>query len=415
MTDKMKNWVIGAVLGGCIGLVAGYGVAKVADNPSSPPRDVKTAWDAFVKAQKNYMAALAAQRGASPGAVNTGRHPVNNIQPSANSAPKTATGDHSAAPIGPKEGTWIAFDENVADFGTVDQGTESLKIFVYRNKGNQKLTIHNVSSTCGCTVGQPEPRELPPGGVGRVRVSFKSGGFGGPVTKTLTVQSNDPTAPSLTLGIKANVRTLFAIEPRVVDFGDIERGKPAIKEVVVKYVTGEKFQVQRLGTTHPELRTELMQPGKKGEQAVHLMFTMNNSGNFGPFAYAARVYFARPQPGVAPLELIIPAKGVVAGPLRVKPDTVFFGSVKQGDTFKPQKLVLTSRDGKTVMVKSVDTGFDGLKAAVKAVKPGVEYEVELSDAAPPPAGFFQHTLHILTTGSEVPIEVKLSGVVMKAM
>ncbi len=436
MTEKLKSWVIGAALGGCIGLAAGYGVATVANNrASSAPKDVKTAWDAYVKAQKNYMAALTAERrsgqlsaiSGQPAGANGQRAAFNN-QPSAASGHPSPVSDHPSAVVGPKAGTWIAFDENVADFGTVDQGTESVKVFVYRNKGNQRLEIKNVSSTCGCTVGQPEPKELPPGGVGHVRVSFKSGAFSGPISKTLTVQSNDPTTPTLTLGVKANVRTLFTLEPRVVDFGDVERGKPAFKEVVIKLVTPETFQVQRIGTTHPELKADLMQQSAKGgERAIHLLFTMDSNGNFGPFAYAGRIYLARPQGGnqsstdknvrstAAPLELIIPAKGVVAGPLRVKPDTVFFGSVKQGSTFKPQKLVLTSRNGKAVEVKSVETGFEGLKAAVKALKPGMEYEIELTDAAPPPPGFFQRTLHILTSDSDVPIEVKLSGVVMKAM
>jgi hypothetical protein len=115
------------------------------------------------------------------------------------------------------------------------------------------------------------------------------------------------------------------------------------------------------------------------------------------------------------LEIIIPVTGTVVGEARVKPDSLFLGSVRQGERFKPQKLLLTSRNGKPVEVKSVETGFAGLTAAVKALKPGKEYEIELSNAVPVPAGFLQQTLKILTTDSKVPIEVKLSGVVMKTM
>lgn len=324
----------------------------------------------------------------------------------------------SSPVVGPRAGTWIAFDDNVADFGTVDQGTESVKVFIYRNKGNQTLRISDVTSTCGCTVAQPEPKVLAPGAMGRLRVSFKSGSFSGPINKSITVRSNDPSVPALALGVRANVRTLFALDEKVVKLGEIERGKGALREVTIKPLTSELFQIQRVMPTHPELRGEVLPAGKNGDRAMHLLVSMDSNRNCGLFTYALRLYIARPQAAAGAqkmLELIIPVTGTVVGAARVKPDSIFFGSVKQGERFKSQKLLLTSRNGKPVEVKSVDTGFEGMKAMVKAVKPGMEYEIELTDATPPPPGFFQQTLKILTTDSNIPIEVKLSGVVMKAM
>jgi hypothetical protein len=323
--------------------------------------------------------------------------------------------------VSQKTGSWLAFDEAAAEFGTVDQGTEFTKVFVYRNKGNQLLRISDVISSCGCTVVQPSPKELPPGGVGRLSVTFKSGSFSGPVHKTLTVRSNDPTAPSLVLGVNANVRTLFVLEPKVVALGEIERGRVGVQELVIKPVVQEAFAIQRITTTHPELKAEFLGEPRNTrntrntarEMRVAVSLDANNK-NFGPFTYAARVYLTRPQSGsTKPLELTIPVTGTIAGPLRVKPEAVFFGSVKEGERFKPQKVMLSSRSGKPVEVRSVDTGFAGLKASVKPVKPGLEYEVELTDEAPPPAGFFQQTMKITTSESNVPIEVRLSGVVMK--
>ncbi|MFA6565098.1 MAG: DUF1573 domain-containing protein [Verrucomicrobiia bacterium] len=433
MTENWKRQFIGLALVAVIGIATGYGVATISGSrKSNAPTDVKSARDEFFRAQQNYMAALKAEREGSQRPEVRGQYSVNNGQrPMVGGRPSPAVGHPSSVPgqsspasgpsspvVGPKAGTWITFDENVADFGTVDQGTESVKVFIYRNKGNQTLRISDVTSTCGCTVAQPEPKVLPPGAMGKLRVSFKSGSFSGPVSKSITVRSNDPSAPALVLGVKANVRTLFALEEKVVKLGEIERGKPALREVTIKPLTSEMFQIQRVMPTHPELKGDVLPADKNGDRTMHLLISMDSNRNCGLFTYAVRLYIARPQAQAgAPkmLELIIPVTGTVVGAARVKPDSVFFGSVKQGERFKSQKLVLTSRNGKAVEVKSVDTGFEGLKAAVKALKPGMEYEIELTDAAPPPPGFFQQTLKILTTDSNVPIEVKLSGVVMKAM
>jgi len=420
MKEKIKLLIAGAALGGIVGIAAGYGVARVVESRAlSAPTDVKSAWDAYVVAQRNYMAAVKAEKmsgGSGQRTGDSGKRAVASGQGTVKSAQRTVTS-------GPKAGAWIAFDEGSAEFGTVDQGMESTKVFVYRNKGNQLLRISDVISSCGCTVVQPSPKELPPGGVGRLSVTFKSGNFSGPVHKTVTVRSNDPTAPSLVLGVNANVRTLFKLEPKVVALGEIERGKVGVQELVIKPVVPEAFAIQRITTTHPELRAEAISNhgihgthGKTGEEIRIAVALDANNKNYGPFTYATRVYLTRPQSGSAkPLELTIPVTGTIAGPLRVKPDAVFFGSVKEGERFKPQKVTLSSRSGKPVAVRTVDTGFAGLKASVKPVKPGLEYEVELTDEAPPPAGFFQRTMKITTSESNVPIEVRLSGVVMKAM
>jgi hypothetical protein len=450
MNATTKNLIIGIAIGAAIGITASYGVRKMSERrSSSAPTDVKTAWEEYVRAQRNYMAAITAERGKSSqlsaisyqpagkeGKAFSGQPSAVSGQPSAVGHPSPVSGSssgQSSSVVGPKSGTWLVFDDPVADFGTVDQGTESVKVFVYRNKGNQLLRITDVTSTCGCTVAQPEPKVLPPGGSGKLQVSFKSGSFSGPINKSITVRSNDPTAPAIALGVKANVRTLFAIEPKVVKFEEIERGKPAFREVTLKPLTGEKFAIQQVMPTHPELKGEVL-PLEKGDKTMRLLVSMDSNRNCGLFTYAARLYIARGETASAPgmsrstsgvpgtarptskmLEIIIPVTGTVVGEARVKPDSVFLGSVRQGERFKPQKLLLTSRNGKPVEVKSVDTGFAGLTAAVKALKPGAEYEIELTNAMPVPPGFLQQTLKIMTTDSNVPIEVKLSGVVMKTM
>jgi hypothetical protein len=395
------------------------------------PTDVQTAWDNYVQAQRAYMAAVKEARRADGQAVRgegQGAAAQNRIL---NSQRSTINTQHSAAStqrstLNPaaKAGTLIAFDDAVVDFGTVDQGTESTSAFLYRNKGTQMLRIGDVTSSCGCAVAQPEPRDVPPGGVGILKLSFKSGSFSGPIHKTITVRSNDPVAPTITLGVKATVRTLFVVEPKVVNFGEIDRGKQARQEVTLKPATQEAFTLQQITTTHPELKAQLVsghqeaQKAQRGQEPIKLLFTVDANRNYGPFTFAARVYMARPAVGAGkaaakPLEFTIPVTGTVAGSVRVKPDSLFLGSIPQGQTFRPQKVMLSSRNGKPVEIRSVDTGYQGLKAEVKPLKPGFEYEVALTNVAPLPMGFIQRTMQIVTSESAVPIEVKLSGVVMK--
>jgi hypothetical protein len=93
---------------------------------------------------------------------------------------------------------------------------------------------------------------------------------------------------------------------------------------------------------------------------------------------------------------------------------LFLGQVGEGEKFRPQKLTVTNTGGPPVEIRSVDTGFAGLKATVTTLKPGKEFQIALEVETMPPPGLFQRTMRIVTSESDVPIEVNLSGIVRRA-
>ena len=318
----------------------------------------------------------------------------------------------------PKSGQLISLEQTVAELGVVDQGTTVVWAFPYKNIGSQMLKIGEVTSTCGCTTSEPSPREVKPGGSGLLKVTLMTGNFNGPITKKLILRSNDPALPAVELVLKANIRALFVLEPRMLQFGDVERGKTATKELLIRPASKHEVEIEKVTTKIPGLAVEVLPKNPADRGAVRVVFKVEANQSYGPFNHAVRVEMKRPFGGSAaarPLELIIHALGTVAGPFRVKPESVFLGQVKPGERFQPQKLVLTSRNGTPVEVRSVDTGFEGLKAEVKAVKPGLEYELGLSNITALPTGLFHRTVRVMTTASEVPLEIRVVGVVLKPM
>lgn len=46
----------------------------------------------------------------------------------------------------------IEFETDVIDYGTIEKGSDGVRVFTFTNTGNAPLIISNVKSTCGCTV-----------------------------------------------------------------------------------------------------------------------------------------------------------------------------------------------------------------------------------------------------------------------
>lgn len=99
----------------------------------------------------------------------------------------------------------IAIDKKEIDLGTVKEGEIAKAAFVITNTGKTNLIIRKTVASCGCTASVPEKSVIAPGESTNINISFNSAGRSGTNSKTITVFSNDPTAPVQFMSIKAYV------------------------------------------------------------------------------------------------------------------------------------------------------------------------------------------------------------------
>lgn len=302
----------------------------------------------------------------------------------------------------------IAFDERRFDFGAMEQGEERSHVFAVRNTGGAPLILRDVSSSCGCAAALPDAKEIPPGGSAKVTVKFSSGSFAGSIEKTLTVHSNDPAQPEATLTIRANVRPVYIIDSQIVNLGEIPRGRGAVRDITIRDSKGRPFAIPRVTISHSDLTAEVQPIVGSNGSAYRLRLTLNPKRNAGSFNFSVipqtdRVNFPHP---------IILVSGTVVGPLSVSPVALFLGQVKEDQPFRPAKVTVRN-SGPPLDIVSTDTGNAAITALVSTNVPGREFEVELK-VGKMPAGWFHHTLKVVTSDSNEPLEVPLTGVVLKA-
>ena len=97
----------------------------------------------------------------------------------------------------------LTFEKLIHDFGKIKQGDIVSTEFLFTNKGKSELNIRKTKATCGCTVSKPEKSTLLPGESSKLTVTFNSAGRRGTQQKSVTIFSNDPSAPSQRITIKA--------------------------------------------------------------------------------------------------------------------------------------------------------------------------------------------------------------------
>ena len=85
--------------------------------------------------------------------------------------------------------------EQVIEEKSVTTGKEIKGKLLLKNKGDELLKIHGVSSTCGCTTLKLKERKIQPGDEVDLKFFVDTRGKLGMVEKTITIHSNDPESP----------------------------------------------------------------------------------------------------------------------------------------------------------------------------------------------------------------------------
>ncbi|MGE4288015.1 MAG: DUF1573 domain-containing protein [Salinivirgaceae bacterium] len=99
----------------------------------------------------------------------------------------------------------IEFNENTFNFGTITQGQSVDYIFEFKNTGKSDLIIRKTKASCGCTVINPSKSLLKPGETAELKVKFDSTGKLNRQNKSITVITNDPSQPQVTLRVTGMV------------------------------------------------------------------------------------------------------------------------------------------------------------------------------------------------------------------
>lgn len=121
------------------------------------------------------------------------------------------------------------------NWGQVKPSANPLKgTLKLKNAGNQPLEIKSVKPSCGCTATKLDKDVLQPGEIASVDVSLNIGTATGPVTKTITISSNDPDNQTKIVWLKAEVVRAIMLSMPYLAFTDLNVGKESTASITVK-------------------------------------------------------------------------------------------------------------------------------------------------------------------------------------
>lgn len=102
----------------------------------------------------------------------------------------------------------VVFEDLRYNFGEILHGDKVQHDFIFTNQGEKDLEIKNVRVSCGCTKPSYPFLAIPPGGEGKIGVTFNSVGKKGYQRPTIRVFTNDPDQPEVVLRLTGRVKVI---------------------------------------------------------------------------------------------------------------------------------------------------------------------------------------------------------------
>ncbi len=291
------------------------------------------------------------------------------------------------------------------DFGKIYQGKKVEHEFVIENKGASTLNVMSVQPSCGCTTAPISQNVVEPGKTATIKAIFDSSRFEGAVHKTITVSSNDPNHPALTLELTGMIVKMYEAIPPFINFQRIKKNSSFETQITVQGNEGRKPNITSVSFDN-DLPFEATF-AKKPDSEDYIITVKLKSGIEPRFASGSLIIAL--QDADLP-KLQIPVNGQITGDISVFPPKITFGTVKPKDMLKK---ILITLDNPDVSVASVDVEPPILTTTTTTRQGGMkmlEIQPQVKESAP--VGPVKGTINIHTTSKEQAlVTVPFEGVI----
>ena len=308
--------------------------------------------------------------------------------------------------------------EPVKDYGTIPKGEKLDWSFVVKNTGDADLQIIAAKPGCGCTVADFD-KVIKPGETGKVTAHVDTTAFAGPIAKSVTLETNDPTTPTSQLTIHAVVKPYVEAFPAGFVRFNLLQGDADSQTVTIYSDEDDPFQITSVETPAPE-------PGKDPwikasfEKITNEGDLAPNVGKPGQNQYKVKITVGGPDARVGPLaekvrivtnskhqpEYLVSIAGVIRPPFRVEPTAMNFGEVTPADVAATRMVIVHSNNMKTpesFIVSKVESSNSAVVTSVKPTANKGEYEVTLQIAKDAKPGDVDGTVKIFTNDKVIPV------------
>lgn len=261
----------------------------------------------------------------------------------------------------------IEFEQTRFDFGEVEAG-KMVHEFPFKNTGDALLEITKVQAACGCTAAAAGQTRIEPGQTGSIRAELDASKFKGRIEKGITISSNDPKKPTVSLQLVATIRQdLMVLPAQSVSFQRLKSDTVTNTIVEIKSNLPDPLVISKVEANVPWLTATLVETNEKNARIeVATKPPLLNGNNYAVIT----VHTGYEKHKTLTINTSVSVPQVITA----VPSRLFFLSSKQKSPSDISMLVMRN-DGKEFHITGVETNSPFLSINVVPNQPGRSYRL----------------------------------------
>jgi len=274
----------------------------------------------------------------------------------------------------------LQFDQTTYDFGKTSQVTTVSGIFKIMNTGDGVLKIQPPKPSCGCTAAEVKPDTLAPGASGILPFTLNLGFYRGSLEKHITVKSNDPKTPEVSLTIKVDYTPLYELTPLTLSphlaFGMNETNA----FTTLARTDGKPLQITRLETSQPWIKAELV-PGEKPNDNTTARIRVSVDRDGSPRRFNEYVHIYSAGQSNSPVSSIY-IYGEIAGEVSLMPEALYWSitdatktAAERPESLLTQHVSIRSASGQPLELKNPQSTVKGVEVKLVPKGDGTDYDL----------------------------------------
>jgi hypothetical protein len=214
-------------------------------------------------------------------------------------------------------------------------------------------------------------KDVPPGGVGEVKATFKTKGYNGTARKSVTVETNDPKNKQVRLTLTGKVVAEVTVVPRYVNFGSVlkdESREP--KKLEIEFLKGKNIEIKEVKSETPQIIVKQVKQDASGaEYSVSLAEDV-------PVGRVAGQIVIRTN-SKKDSEVRVAVHAFVQGNVSVTPQVVTLGIIRPGEPVT-REVTLKGKADAGFTVKEVKASSESITSEVSPGKEGDLFKITVT-------------------------------------
>jgi hypothetical protein len=223
------------------------------------------------------------------------------------------------------------------------------------------------------------PTALPPGTAGQLPFTLNLGFYRGRLEKHITVRSNDPKTPELSLTILADYTPLYEMTPMTLAPTLAFGMNSTNLTTTLARTDGKPLHITRLETSEPWITAMVDPTSTNGGVNARIIVSVQRNGTPRRFNDYVHVYTTE-QSNAPSSSLYL--YGEIGGEVSLSPEALYWSitdaaktAAERPESLITQKISVRSADGQPIELKNLQSTIKGIKVQLVPQADGKAYEL----------------------------------------